>query len=296
MSLSSFHKRLAKAVIISGVLLVPSVASADGLFDQGKLVATGGVSQIEGAGGSGLSTWALITGYGSDRGVGVNAHHTTAVLSDFTLQATGFSVGLYDRVELSYTHHWFNTRDAGGRLGLGEGYVFDQDIIGAKIRLYGNAVYDQDKLLPQIAVGMTYKNNKEDALVRALGSADNDSFEYYLAATKILLDHSLIISATARLTEANQYGLLGFGSATSGHSLQGEFSLAYMITSNLVAGVDYRTKPDNLAFAREQNAAAAYLAYFFNKNISLTLAALDLGDIALQGRQRGAYLSLQAGF
>ncbi len=33
--------------------------------DLGKLTATGGVSQIEGAGGGGLMLWALITGYGS---------------------------------------------------------------------------------------------------------------------------------------------------------------------------------------------------------------------------------------
>ena len=33
--------------------------------DMGKLTATGGVSQLEGAGGGGLTPWALITGYGT---------------------------------------------------------------------------------------------------------------------------------------------------------------------------------------------------------------------------------------
>ncbi|HRW30858.1 MAG TPA: DUF3034 family protein, partial [Emcibacteraceae bacterium] len=61
-------------------------------------------------------------------------------------------------------------------------------------------------------------------------------------------------------------------------------------------GIDFRTKPDNLAFAKEQDAMAVYLAYFFSKNLSVTIAGVDLGDIALQGRQRGFYLSLQAGF
>ena len=32
----------------------------------GKLLLTGGVTQIEGAGGGGLTPWALIGGYGSD--------------------------------------------------------------------------------------------------------------------------------------------------------------------------------------------------------------------------------------
>ena len=112
----------------------------------------------------------------------------------------------------------------------------------------------------------------------------------------MILDQSLILSATARLTEANQFGLLGYGSATSKHTLHGEFSAAYIFTPKLVAGIDYRTKPDNLAFAEEQDAKAAYVAYFFNKNLSLTLAGVDLGTIALQGKQQGFYASLQAGF
>jgi len=271
-------------------------AQAEDIFNQGKLIATGGVSQVEGAGGAGLSNWALITGYGTNNGIGVNVHHTSVWLSDFTLQSSGVSVGLFDRVELSYAHQWFDTGDAGARLGIGEGFTFDQDIIGAKIRLIGNAVYDQDTWVPQIAVGTNYKRNGDQALVSTLGANNTDSFDYYVSATKIILDQSLIISATARLTEANQFGLLGYGSTTASHSIQGEFSLAYMITPKLVAGIDYRTKPDNLAFAEEQDAKAVYFAYFFNKNLSLTVAAVDLGTIALQGKQRGFYTSLQAGF
>ena len=278
------------------LMLATVPAKADDMFGQGKLIATGGVSQVEGAGGAGLSNWALITGYGTNNGIGANVHHTAVWLSDFTLHSSGVSVGLFDRVELSYAHQWFDTGEAGARLGIGEGFIFDQDIIGAKIRLVGDAVYDQDTWLPQIAIGANYKRNKDQGLIAALGAANTDSFDYYVSATKILLDQSLIISATARLTEANQFGLLGYGSANAGYSVQGEFSLAYMFTPKLVAGIDYRTKPDNLAFAEEQDAKAAYLAYFVNKNLSLTIAAVDLGSIALQGRQRGLYTSLQAGF
>lgn len=281
---------------ILGLMLFPTAVNAEGLFNQGKLIATGGVSQVEGAGGSGLATWALITGYGTNRGIGVNAHHTAVWLSDFTLQSSGLSVGLFDRVELSYAHHWFDTGAAGARLGIGEGYTFDQDIIGAKVRLIGDAVYDQDKWLPQIAIGTNYKRSGDKALVAALGAANTDSFDYYVSATKVILGQSLILSATARLTEANQFGLLGYGSAASKHTLHGEFSAAYMLSPKLVAGIDYRTKPDNLEFAEEQDAKAAYVVYFFNKNLSITLAGVDLGTIALQGKQQGFYASLQAGF
>ena len=44
-------------------------------------------------------------------------------------------------------------------LGLGEGFKFDQDIFGAKVKLIGDAVYDQDSWLPQIAAGAQYKHN-----------------------------------------------------------------------------------------------------------------------------------------
>jgi hypothetical protein len=42
--------------------------------DMGKLLATGGVSQVEGAGGGGLTPWALITGYGTRDSYGANAN------------------------------------------------------------------------------------------------------------------------------------------------------------------------------------------------------------------------------
>lgn len=292
--LAALLPKISIFVLIISIQCLP--AKADNLFNKGKLIATGGVTQVEGTGGSGLTNWALITGYGTDKGIGINAHHTVTLLNDFTFNSSGISVGLYDRVELSYSHQWFDTRKAGARLGIGEGFTFDQDIIGAKIRLVGNAVYDQDSLLPQISIGANYKKNGDQALVRALGARNDESYDLYISATKIILDQSLILNATARYTEANQFGLLGYGSAASGHTLQTEVSLSYLFTPKIVAGVDFRSKPDNLAFAKEQDAMAVYLAYFFNKNLSVTLAGVDLGEIALQGRQRGFYLSLQAGF
>src|SRR5258708_6478851 len=78
-------------------------------FDSGKLLATGGVTQLEGAGGSGLVPWALITGYGTRDAIGANAHYTYIKVSNFTLQSEGFAVGLFDRVELSYDRHQFDS-------------------------------------------------------------------------------------------------------------------------------------------------------------------------------------------
>ena len=56
-----------------------------------------------------------------------------------------------------------------------------------------------------------------------------------------------------------------------------------------------RTKPSNLGVAHETAAWDLFAAYFFNKNLSLTMAYADLGNIVIRNNQHGAYLSLQAG-
>jgi hypothetical protein len=168
---------------------------------------------------------------------------------------------------------------------------------GAKVRLIGDAVYDQDSWLPQIAAGLQYKKNDRDAIIHAIGGRRDEGTDYYLAATKAFLAQRVLLDVTLRETEANQYGILGFGGdRNGGYSTQVEASAAYLLSRSWVAGLEYRTKPDNLGFAKEDNAYDAFVAYFFNKNLSVTLAYVDLGDIALQGRQNGAYVSLQAGF
>ena len=104
-----------KALILAGLaatgfaVSTASAQSSNGI--SGRLLATGGVSTIEGAGGGGLSTWALITGYGTDSQIGANVHYTGAKTSDYSLQSGGVAVGLYDRVELSYANQQFDTKD-----------------------------------------------------------------------------------------------------------------------------------------------------------------------------------------
>ena len=265
--------------------------------ESGRLLATSGVSQLEGAGGGGLVPWALITGYGTRDAVGANVHNTFAYLSDFKLESTGAAIGLYDRVELSYDHQWFDTRQAGARLGIGRGYTVNVDVAGLKVRLLGDAVYDQDSWVPQVAAGAQLKSNDAHAVLLAIGARSSKGLDLYVAATKLFLAQSLLANVTIRLTKANQFGLLGFGGdRAGGYRPAFEGSLAYLFTRSLAAGVELRTKPDNLRFAHEGPAFDVFAAYFLTKNISLTVAYLGLGPIARQGWQDGAYLSLQAGF
>jgi len=280
--------------LLLGLAVQP--AFADELFDSGKLLATGGVSQVEGAGGGGLANWALITGYGTRDGIGANVHYTAVPLPDYTLQTTGVAVGLFDRLELSYAWQAFDTQDVGAALGLGRGFTFHQNIFGAKLKLIGDAVYDQDSWLPQIAVGLQHKENDRAAVIAAVGGKNSVGTDFYLTATKLFLAESLLVDATLRETKANQLGILGFGGDKHNeYSTQFEGSGAYLFSRRFALGAELRTKPSNLGIVHEGAAWDLFAAYFFSKNLSITAAYADLGNIAIENDQHGAYLSLQAG-
>lgn len=277
--------------------LFASSAAAEVGADSGKLMLTGGVTNVEGAGGGGLASWATITGYETRDAIGANVHATTVGLPDYQLRTYGAAVGLRDRLELSYARQAFDTGTTGAKLGLGAGFTFHQDIVGVKLRVLGDAVYDQDRWWPQVALGAEFKRNDQAAIVRAVGGRKATGADYYLAATKVLLNQSLVLDATVRATQANQFGLLGFGGDRhDGYQAQFEGSAGYLVTRRLLMGAEYRSKPDNLGFAKEADAFDLFAAYAFNKHVSLTAAYVDLGEIATFKDQRGLYLSLQAGF
>lgn len=263
----------------------------------GKLLLTGGVTQVEGAGGGGLTPWALIGGYGTRDQIGANAYYTRVGLDDYTLDSYGALVGLYDRVELSVSRQRFDTENVGAALGLGRGFTFSQDTLGVKVKLAGDAVYEQDRWLPQLALGAQYKRNDQPDVLAFVGAQRRDDVDLYLAATKLYLDSSLLVNATLRYTRANQFGILGFGGdKRDSRSLELEGSVARLLSPNLALGAEFRSKPDNLGIAREDNAWDVFLAWAPNKHASLTLAYVDLGNIVIEDKQRGWYLSLQFGF
>jgi DUF3034 family protein len=285
-------------VMLSGLISLPEHAQPSwDTFDGGKFLATGGVSQVEGTGGGGLANWALITGYGTRDGIGANIHYTAVPLPDYSLQSAGVAVGLFDRLELSYAWQEFNTQDVGTALGLGRGFTFHQNIFGAKLKLVGDAVYDQDSWLPQISIGLQHKENDRAAAIAAVGGKGSVGTDYYIAASKLFLAQSLLVNATLRETKANQLGILGFGGDKhDGYSMQFEGSAAYLLSRKFAVGAEFRTKPSNLSIAREGNAWDVFAAWLPNKTLSFTLAFADLGNIVIRDEQRGLYLSMQAGF
>lgn len=270
--------------------------------DMGKLTATGGVSQVEGAGGGGLTPWALITGYGTRDSYGANAHYTQVQTQDYSLKTYGVAIGIADRVELSLAKQQFQ-----GSLAPLDALDIKQDIFGVKVKVAGDAVYDQTSWMPQIAVGaMVKRNNGIGGLaalgvnsVKQLGAKDDSGIDYYVSATKLYLEQSLLLNATVRMTKANQMGILGFGGDRKNkYEPMFEGSAAYLINRKLVAGVEYRMKPHNLGVDNEKDYADVFLAYFPTKNLSITAAYVNLGDITIFNpkTQRGWYLSLQTGF
>ena len=267
--------------------------------DMGKLAATGGVSQFEGAGGGGLVPWALITGYGTRDSWGANAHATAVRTQDYSLDSAGIAVGIADRLELSLAQQHFK-----GSLAPLDQLSITQDILGVKLRLAGDALYDQDRTLPQIAVGAMFKRNRgirglAVGKVTQLGARDDSGVDLYVAASKIYLDASLLLNGTVRATRANQMGLLGFGGERGNdYRAMLEVSAAYMVNRKLVAGLEYRHKPHNLDVDREKAYYDVFVAWFPSKHVSVTAAYAALGDITIFNptRQHGAYLSVQTGF
>jgi hypothetical protein len=159
--------------------------------------------------------------------------------------------------------------------------------------------------MPQIAAGMMVKRNHgvrglgAVTSVTQLGARKDHGVDYYLSATKIVLDQSLLLNGTLRATKANQMGLLGFGGDEGDrYRPMLEASAAYLVNRNLAVGAEYRMKPRNLAVDKEKDYYDAFIAWFPNKNVSVTTAYVALGDITVLNpkRQKGYYLSLQAGF
>lgn len=270
----------------------------------GRLLLTGGVSTIEGAGGGGLAPWALIGGYGTRDEVGLQSFVTGVKSEDFALVAYGAAINVKNRLEISLARQNFHLRDVGKALGLGNDFVISQTIIGAKLRLVGDAVLDQNSALPQIAVGVEHKINDDKTVVGGALGLKRSGTDFYLAATKLLLSENLLVNVTGRLTKANQYGILGFGGLggkDQAYKPTLEASAAYLVTRKLAVGAEVRTKSNRLEGAlggdsfREDAAYDLFAAYALTRNISVTGAYVDLGHIALKN-QHAAYLSLQFGF
>lgn len=305
------NTQFATALIAACAAAFCSTAQAD----TGKLLLTSGVSNIEGAAGGGLTPWAVIASNATAGEIGGSAYVTNVATKDYGLNIYGAAVGWHDRYELSIAQQDFNTKATGTALGL-PGLHLKQTIVGAKVRVFGDAILDSDNLAPQIAVGVQYKqlgSTGLDPTLSALG-AKRSGTDLYVSATKLFLAQSLLLNGTLRATKANQDGLLGYGAKLGGdetsYSLEPEISAAYLLRKDLVIGAEYRSMRNRLETAgnaaglgkglHSENWKDLFIAYTASKNLSFTLAYVDLGTIVpattSNHKQTGYYLSAQIAF
>ncbi|BBP03193.1 hypothetical protein TPL01_06180 [Sulfuriferula plumbiphila] len=312
------RKKLNSALLSCGLALGLCVSGASAAHAGGRLLATGGATQIEGSAGGGIVPWALISGYGTEDEIGGSAFLTNVRVPNYDLVSTGAAIGLYDRVELSYARQRLsldNTVLSG--LGLNISPAIRQDVFGAKVKLFGDAIYAQDSLLPQVAFGIQYKRNLDYSFIpKVLGARHDSGTDFYLAATKVFLGglagRNVLLNGTVRMTKANQMGLLGFGGpGNDSYKARFEGSVGVFLdpANTWLVGAEYRQNPDNglgapLGVHTKQDAYKdAYIAYIPNKRFALVAAYADLGALpdttrpdANSTSKRGVYVSGQFSF
>ena len=297
----------ARRLPAAGALLVASalaVALPRAHADTDKLLLTGGVTSIDGAAGGGLTPWAVIGSNATEGQWGATATASVVSTRNYSMRVVGALVAWDDRAEVSLAHQDFTTGATGRALGL-PGLHLKMDVLGAKVRLLGDAILDADTWVPQVAAGVEVKRTDAGALeptLQALG-ARTHGVDVYVSATKLLLAQGVLVNGTLRATKANQNGLLGFGgTAQEKVRLEPEFSVAWLASRKLALGAEYRRKPDNLnpsvlgAGLKEDDWWDVFLAWAPCRNVSLTAAYVQLGRIVpavATRRQDGGYLSVQ---
>lgn len=267
------------------------------LADNGRLIATGGASSIEGAAGGGITPWAVLAGYGEQHEWGATAFATTVNLPDYRLDVAGLALAYDNRVELSFARQRFDLGKLVHRLNLPEDNL-GQDVLGLKVRLFGDVIYDA---LPQVSLGLEYKHQTHFDIPSLVGAKRDSDVEGYLAASRLFMGaafgYNVLVNGSLRYSRANETGLLGFGGdRRDSRSLLKEGSLALLLNPRWAVGVEYREKPDNLSFAGESDWADVFVGYFPNKHVSFVLAYARLGEIATLDNQNGTYLSVQGSF
>jgi hypothetical protein len=258
--------------------------------ENGKLLATSGVGPIEGGSGGGLIPWAILGGYATQDEIGFNATMSEVNVKDYSLSSHGISASAYDRIEVSFSQIRFEN-NAGG-------VDIKQNISGIKARIYGDAVYG---LAPQVSIGFQHKTLLDKAVASSLGAKDTDGNDIYLSAAKVWLNgpfnRTVLLNGNIRYTKANQLGLLGYGTPTNNDAeFLLELAAVAFINRRIAIGMEYRQKPDNINGIKEDDWQDVFIAYFPSKSLSLTLAYLQLGEIATKKDQSGTYFSIQGSF
>jgi hypothetical protein len=287
--------KASKLITVSAICVAPLAAQSvyaqdnSALKRDGRILGTGGVTSISGASGGGLIPWATLGSYADAGQRGGSVFFTRVDVDNYELSVSGGALSFSNRVEVSYARQDFVIKAADLQIR--------QDKTGVKVRLFGDVIFEQ---APQVTAGIEHGSLRDKGLARALGAEHTSGTDYTVSFAKVWLNgvasRTTLLNVNMRYGHANQFGILGYGGDDQAGKWSAEVAAAVFLTRNLVAGLEYRQKPDNLAALREDDAKDIFVAWLPNKRVSLAAAWVDLGEIAGAPNQRGAYLSAQLSF
>lgn len=289
---------LALCILSSSVMAVTDSDLARGeAIERSRLLATGGATTIEGAAGGGIVPMAVISGYGAQEEWSATAFGSYVDTSDYQLEVFGGSWSWHNRVELSIAQQKLTHDSLTAALNLPADSI-SQRIVSAKVRIAGDLIYTS---IPQISVGIQHKKNLDFLVPGAVGAKNDSGTDINVTATKLFLggffNRNLLLNANLRYTNANQTGLVGFGGdKNDDKELLSEISAGILLNKHWLVGTEYRQKPNNLSFIKEDDWQTAFVGWFPNKRIAVIAAWVDLGEVATFKDQTGWYLSLQGSF
>src|SRR5205807_10669045 len=145
---------------------------------DGRLLATGGATQIEGSAGGGIVPWAVLSGYATEDQNGGTAFLTYVNTGDYSLWAAGGAFTFHNRLELSAAEQRLHLGTLAEALKL-PGAELRQQVFGVKMKIVGDAVYTA---VPQVSVGAQYKRNLDFDIPKAVGAKDKNGIDAYVAA------------------------------------------------------------------------------------------------------------------
>jgi len=275
----------------------PAELASDKKITRSRLLATGGASTIEGSAGGGIVPMAVISGYGAQEEQSATAFASYVDTGDYQLEAIGGSWSWRNRLELSIAQQKLTHDSLTAALSLPTDSI-SQRIIAAKVRVAGDLIYTP---LPQLSIAVQHKKNLDFLVPAAVGAKHDSGTDINLSATKLILggffNRNLLLNGNLRYTKANQTGLVGFGGdKNNSYELLPELSAGVLVNRHWLVGTEYRQKPDNLSFIKEDDWQTVFVGWFPNKRIALVAAWVDLGEVATFKDQTGWYLSMQGSF
>lgn len=291
-----FFSNTLRAKAFVPMLALGLLATPAALADIGSRIwATGGVTTIEGSAGGGLVPWALLGSYADDEEWGGTLAVSRAEVDDYTLSVAGAGLNWNNRVEVTVARQSLDLDTLGFALQQDE---LNQDIFGVKVRLAGDVLYSP---WGQWSAGVQHKRQRDFTVPDTIGARDDSGTDVYISGSKVffaaVFGRNLLVNATARGTRANQGGLLGFGGdVNNGYEVMAEAGVGVFVNRQWLVGAEYRQKPDNLSFAREDDWWDVFVAWVPDRRLAVTAAFVNLGDVASLKDQQGVYLSLQGSF